>query len=73
MSLLVMLYKKTREIFRCMACFMGEVVSDHPQFPEGSAASCKKIEEPLPLNTPDIVYTSEDDRVIEEYIHSRGM
>ena len=68
-----MLYKKTREIFRRMACFRGEVESEHPQFPEGSAASCKRIEEPLPHNAPDIVYTPEDDRVIEEYIRNRGM
>ena len=71
-SLLVMLYKKTREIFRRMTCFRGEVASDHPRFPEGSAASCKKLEEPLPLDTPDIVYTPEDDKAIVEYIRNRS-
>ena len=68
-----MLYKKTREITRRMTCFRGEVASDHPQFPEGSAASCKKVEEPLLLNTPDIIYSPEDDSAIEKYLRNRSM
>lgn len=71
-QLFSMLYKKTRELFRRMTCFRGEVASDHPQFPEDSAASCKKTEGPIPIDAPDIVYTPEDDKAIEEYIRNRG-
>lgn len=70
-QLFSMLYKKTRELFRRMTCFRGEVASDHPQFPEDSAASCKKTEGPIPIDAPDIVYTPEDDKAIEEYIRNR--
>lgn len=71
LQLFSMGYKKIRELFRRMACFRGEVASDHPQFPEDSAASCKKTEGPIPIDAPDIVYTPEDDKAIEEYIRNR--
>ncbi|KAG2113893.1 GMC oxidoreductase-domain-containing protein [Suillus discolor] len=60
-------YKKTREIFRRMASYRGEVAADHPNFPEGSAAACREASGPVDLNAPDIVYTAEDDEAIDRF------
>ncbi|KAG2153653.1 GMC oxidoreductase-domain-containing protein [Suillus bovinus] len=60
-------YKKTREIFRRMASYRGEVAAGHPDFPEGSAAACKEALGPVDLNAPDIVYTAEDDEAIDRF------
>ncbi|KAG2090360.1 GMC oxidoreductase-domain-containing protein [Suillus discolor] len=60
-------YKKTREIFRRMASYRGEVAADHPDFPEGSAAACKEAFGPVDINAPDIVYTAEDDEAISQF------
>ncbi|KAG1870426.1 GMC oxidoreductase-domain-containing protein [Suillus tomentosus] len=61
-------YKKTREIFRRMASYRGEVAAGHPDFPEGSAAACKETSGPVELDAPDIVYTAEDDEVIDRFL-----
>ncbi|KAL4080219.1 GMC oxidoreductase-domain-containing protein [Scleroderma yunnanense] len=71
LPLFSMLYKKTRELIRRLPCFRGEVVSDHPEFPEDSAAACKKTEGPVPINASDIVYTPDDDKAIAEYIRKK--
>ncbi|KAG1870401.1 GMC oxidoreductase-domain-containing protein [Suillus tomentosus] len=60
-------YKKTREIFRRMASYRGEVAAGHPYFPEGSAAACREASGPVDLNAPDIVYTTEDDEAIDRF------
>ncbi|KIK39679.1 GMC oxidoreductase [Suillus luteus UH-Slu-Lm8-n1] len=60
-------YKKTREIFRRMASYRGEVAAGHPDFPEGSAAACREASGPVDLNAPDIVYTAEDDEAIDRF------
>ncbi|KAG1809796.1 GMC oxidoreductase-domain-containing protein [Suillus plorans] len=60
-------YKKTREIFRRMASYRGEVAADHPDFPEGSAAACREASGPVDINAPDIVYTAEDDEAINQF------
>ncbi|KAG0708307.1 GMC oxidoreductase-domain-containing protein [Suillus ampliporus] len=60
-------YKKTREIFRRMPSYRGEVTAGHPSFPEGSAAVCGEVSGPVDLNTPDIIYTAEDDEAINKY------
>ncbi|KAG2132294.1 GMC oxidoreductase-domain-containing protein [Suillus bovinus] len=60
-------YKKTREIFRRMASYRGEVTAFHPDFPEGSAAACKEASGPVDLNAPDIIYTAEDDEAIDQF------
>ncbi|KAG1799818.1 GMC oxidoreductase-domain-containing protein [Suillus plorans] len=61
-------YKKTREIFRRMASYRGEVPADHPNFPEGSAAVCREASGPVELDAPDIIYTAEDDEVIDRFL-----
>ncbi|KAG2342546.1 alcohol oxidase [Suillus weaverae] len=60
-------YKKTREIFRRMASYRGEVAAGHPTFSEGSAAACRETSGPVDLDAPDIVYTAEDDEVINQF------
>ncbi|KAG2043133.1 GMC oxidoreductase-domain-containing protein [Suillus americanus] len=60
-------YKKTREIFRRMTSYRGEVAAGHPDFPEGSAAACREASGPVDLNAPDIVYTAEDDEAINQF------
>ncbi|KAG1903383.1 GMC oxidoreductase-domain-containing protein [Suillus fuscotomentosus] len=60
-------YKKTREIFRRMASYRGEVTTGHPDFPEGSAAGCREASGPVDLNAPDIFYTTEDDEAIDRF------
>ncbi|KAG1829999.1 GMC oxidoreductase-domain-containing protein [Suillus variegatus] len=60
-------YKKTREIFRRMASYRGEIAAGHPNFPEGSAAACREASGPVDINAPDIVYTTEDDEAISQF------
>ncbi|KAG1874709.1 GMC oxidoreductase-domain-containing protein [Suillus subalutaceus] len=60
-------YKKTREIFRRMTSYRGEVAAGHPDFPEGSAAACREASGPVDLHAPDIVYTAEDDEAINQF------
>ncbi|KAG2364367.1 GMC oxidoreductase-domain-containing protein [Suillus spraguei] len=60
-------YKKTREIFRRMDSYRGEVAAGHPDFPEGSAALCREASGPVDLNAPDIVYTAEDNKAISQF------
>ncbi|KAG1908802.1 GMC oxidoreductase-domain-containing protein [Suillus fuscotomentosus] len=60
-------YKKTREIFRRMASYRGEIAAGHPDFPEGSAAACREASGPVDINAPDIVYTAEDDEAISQF------
>jgi alcohol oxidase len=65
-------YKKTREIFRRMASYRGEIAVGHPDFPEGSAATCREASGPVDLNAPDIVYTAEDDEAISQFHRDIG-
>jgi alcohol oxidase len=65
-------YKKTREILRRMASYRGEVAAGHPNFPEGSAAACREASGPVDLNAPDIVYTTEDDKAIDQFHRDIG-
>ncbi|KAG1746078.1 GMC oxidoreductase-domain-containing protein [Suillus lakei] len=60
-------YKKTRELFRRMSSYRGEVAVGHPDFPEGSAAACREVPGPVDLNAPDIIYTAEDDEAINQF------
>jgi alcohol oxidase len=51
-----------------MPIFRGELVAEHPKFPEGSEAACSLVDGPVPIDAPKIKYTEADDRAIEEYI-----
>jgi alcohol oxidase len=60
-------YKISREMFRRMAIYRGELASMHPRFPEGSKAAVQeKADGPIPLDTPRVQYSAEDDKAIEQ-------
>ncbi|PKS08507.1 hypothetical protein jhhlp_004892 [Lomentospora prolificans] len=60
-------YKKQRELFRRMDVYRGEYAPSHPAFPAGSAAASIETSEPL-KDVKDIVYSAEDDAIIEEWL-----
>ncbi|KAJ7158530.1 GMC oxidoreductase-domain-containing protein [Mycena filopes] len=60
-------YKWSREMARRMDSFRGEYALEHPLFPAGSAAACAKVDGPVPIDAPDIVYSAEDDEAIDRY------
>ncbi|ETN42603.1 uncharacterized protein HMPREF1541_01760 [Cyphellophora europaea CBS 101466] len=65
-------YKVTREMWRRMPIFRGELPTNHPRFPKGSkAAVVEKADGPL-MDMADkdsrIEYTAEDDRAIEQKV-----
>ncbi|KAF7133850.1 hypothetical protein CNMCM5793_005262 [Aspergillus hiratsukae] len=63
-------YKKQREIFRRMKTYRGEVPSMHPPFSNTSDAALVHLDAPLPDDVQDIVYTSDDDAVLEQYLRN---
>ncbi|KAJ3475833.1 hypothetical protein NLI96_g11571 [Meripilus lineatus] len=70
LALLVWGYKKGREYARRMTCYRGEYLPNHPTFPEGSAAVCQEHTIPVPINAPDIHYTSTDDEAIKAHVRA---
>ena len=72
MELLVWAYKRTRELARRMPCFRGEFTPGHPVFASDSPAAGKAEAEPVPIETPDIAYSKEDEEAIEEFIKKTG-
>lgn len=62
-------YKLSREMWRRMPIFRGELKPNHPQFPEGSkAAVIEKADGPVATGNDRIEYTAEDDQAIEQRI-----
>ena len=59
-------YKKARELARRLSFFEGELSEAHPTFAEGSGAAYKDSS-PVAIDAPDIVYSKEDDKVIDAY------
>lgn len=55
-----------------MTCYRGEYLPNHPTFPEGSAAVCQEHTIPVPINAPDIHYTSTDDEAIKAHVRASG-
>ncbi|KAL7280632.1 hypothetical protein ACG7TL_005570 [Trametes sanguinea] len=61
-------YKRSRELARRMSSYRGEVASRHPSFnPAGEAAAGPK-HGPVPALAPDILYSAEDERALEDYV-----
>ncbi|KAI9434105.1 alcohol oxidase-like protein [Lactarius indigo] len=61
-------YKFTREIARRMPHFRGEPAVLHPAFaPGGAAAVIADAEGPISFDAPRIVYSEEDERVLESF------
>ncbi|EGO00550.1 hypothetical protein SERLA73DRAFT_104857 [Serpula lacrymans var. lacrymans S7.3] len=67
LAVLRLAYKKGREIARRIPLYRGEYQPKHPVFPEGSAAACREVKGPVPIDAPDITYTTEDNEAIETY------
>ena len=62
------MYKKQREVIRRMPSYRGEVSATHPPFASTSPAACQSNTEELPADIQDIVYSAEDDAVLEKWI-----
>ncbi|KAJ7017403.1 GMC oxidoreductase-domain-containing protein [Mycena alexandri] len=60
-------YKKSRELARRMNLYRGEYVPRNPRFAVGNDAY-RQDEVPVDVGAPDIVYTEDDDAVIDPYI-----
>ncbi|KAH9053394.1 alcohol oxidase-like protein [Lactarius vividus] len=61
-------YKYMREVARRMPHFRGEPPVLHPKFaPGGPASIIAHAEGPVPFDAPRIVYSEEDERVLEEF------
>jgi alcohol oxidase len=60
-------YKKSRELGRRMKYYAGDVVVGHPPFKPDSKAATSQSNTPTALTASDIVYSKEDDDVIDEY------
>ena len=61
-------YKRGREASRRMASYRGEYAPCHPVFPKDSQAACNDDAKPVPMQAPDIVYTEEDNKALDEYL-----
>ena len=56
-----------------MQSYAGEYAPDHPKFPSGSAAAVREgPDAPVAIDSPDIVYTAEDDQAIDEMLKAIG-
>lgn len=64
-------YKRAREYARRMPAYRGEYVPNHPQF-ASSAALARGDIKPVAIDSPDIEYTEEDEKAIEEYTRKAG-
>ncbi|KAG8700332.1 hypothetical protein FRC09_006017 [Ceratobasidium sp. 395] len=67
-DVLIWAYKKCREVCRRMPSFRGEYAGLHPKFPKGSAAACVRLAGPPLAEINDIVYTAEDNAVVEQFV-----
>ncbi|KAF4472517.1 alcohol oxidase [Fusarium albosuccineum] len=65
-------YKTQREIMRRLVCYRGEVPQWHPPFADDSTAAIVSTDDALPNDVENIVYSSADDAVLEEYIRSKA-
>ncbi|KAF9036277.1 alcohol oxidase-like protein [Panaeolus papilionaceus] len=62
------IYKKSREHARRMNSYRGEDASCHPTFGAGSSATVLSYDTPRACDVPEIHYTMEDDKCIDEYM-----
>ena len=69
---LTMVYKKAREYARRMPAYRGEAAFFQPLFAVDSPAACQETDSPVSIGAPDIVYSIEDDKAIEEFHRNFG-
>ena len=50
-----------------MAVYRGEFADGHPAFPKDSQAKNNENTTPVSATAPNIEYTSEDDKAIDDY------
>lgn len=75
LDLLVWGYKRSRELARRLPVYRGELASAHPVFAADDAAGVEapgpvpmnSKRGPVPIDAPDIVYSAEDDAIIERW------
>lgn len=72
LALLSWAYKRSREYARRLPSYRGELASQHPQFSAQSKALCGNDTQPVPIDAPDIEYTKEDDKEVEEWTRKVG-
>jgi len=61
-------YKRGRELARRMRSFRGEIPEGNPKFASGATASVvPSAHGPVDIAAPDIVYTAEDDKAIDDH------
>lgn len=66
-------YKRGRELARRMRSFRGEIPEGNPKFaPSGTASVAPSAHGPVDATAPDIVYTAEDDKAIDDYHRATG-
>ncbi|OCH86429.1 alcohol oxidase-like protein [Obba rivulosa] len=65
-------YKHCREIARRMPCYRGECASSHPAFGPVSNARAQQADGPVPLDAPDLEYSLEDEKALDDYIRNMG-
>ncbi|KAJ7158537.1 GMC oxidoreductase-domain-containing protein [Mycena filopes] len=59
-------YKRIRELVRRMDLYRGEYVPRNPRFTVGNDA-CRQDQAPVDVSAPNIVYTKDDDAVIDAF------
>jgi len=55
-----------------MAVYRGEFIAGHPAFPKDSQVKNGGVATPVDATAPKIEYTSEDDKVIDDYHRQNG-
>ena len=51
-----------------MPSYRGEVVAGHPVFPADSKLQPRAHDGPVPVSEPDLVYSEEDEKAVEDYV-----
>lgn len=56
-----------------MGVYRGEFPPGNPKFVSSSAAACKEASGPVEISAPDITYSSEDEKILENYNRQFGV
>ncbi|OCH90857.1 alcohol oxidase [Obba rivulosa] len=60
-------YKWAREFARRLPSYRGEYAPTHPAFLQSSSVACTAEATPVAVDTPDLEYSDEDEKALEEY------
>jgi len=67
LDLLRLGYKRGRELARRSRFYQGELESGHPPFSKDSQAAIQTSSGPVGIESADIIYTEEDNKIIDEF------